>query len=154
MKGLRRTRALVGLAAGAVAWACTHTTGPSLSAELVSKQLVPTLTLPQIVNTSAVGGTEDPASMCCCRVQGTVRNTSSVAVNINMFFHATTTDGQCPGLVENTQGGCTGQASLVNVAAGATADYSAAGILKPCDSVSSVALSMTVTGIWFPTSAP
>src|SRR5271169_4932099 len=142
--------ALVAMATGA----CSHTTGPSLSAQLVSQQLVPTITMPQIVNTSGVGPISDPASLCCCRVVGAVRNTSSVPVNLNLFFHATTTDGQCPGDVQNTQNGCTGQDSLVNVAAGATVNYSAAGILKPCSAVSAVSLDMTVTGIWFPTTAP
>ena len=143
-------RALTAIMAAA---ACSHTVGPSLSAQLETQALVPTLTLPQFVPTGPTPS-GDPASLCCCRVVGTIRNTSTVPVNVNLFFHATTKDGQCPGDLQNTQNGCTGQDSLVNVAAGATASYSAPGILKACATVSSVALDMTVTGIWFPSSAP
>ena len=160
---MRRDRGpirLLVLGAILVAGGCNHTTGPSLSAVVTSEKLVPTVTLPQIVNVtlptlpSPFPSPADPASLCCCRVVGTIQNTSVVPVNINIFFHATTTDGQCPGIESETQAGCTGQDSLVAVEPGATANYSAAGILKPCDLVSSVAVDVALTGIWFPSSTP
>ena len=159
MKNSDRCPIVVVLAAlAASAAACSHTTGPSLSAQVTSQNLVPTLTLPQIVPvppaTLGSAPPPNPATVCCCRVMGTVQNTSSIPVNINLFFHATTTDGQCPGNAQEIQNGCTGQASVNNVAAGAAASYSASGILKPCALVSSVSLDMTVTGLWLPPSAP
>jgi hypothetical protein len=81
-----RRSGLVVLAATALAaGGCRHPTGPSLSVEIESARLVPT---------AQAAGAE---SLCCCRVRGTVLNTSGIPVHVSARFHATGEDGRAVG---------------------------------------------------------
>jgi hypothetical protein len=116
------------VALGALALAaCSHLTGPPLSASIESQQLVPTSDFP------------DATALCCCRVRGTVRNTSSITAHISLRFHATNVEGQDVG---------TAMDYLVSVPAGESRAYDAAGIFEACSRVSSVTPDVLVVGLF------
>lgn len=122
--------AFVGLGLALLAGsACDHVQGPSLSAVIESQSLAPSAT------------TANAASICCCRVKGTARNTSSIPVNISLRFRG-----------KNAQGGDVGVgvAYLQNVPAGGRADYDAAGIFEACAKVAKVEASLEVQGLFTP----
>jgi hypothetical protein len=118
--------AVVILAVGAVALSyCSHLTGPALTATIESRNLVPTSTFP------------NASTLCCCRVTGTVRNTSSISAHLSLRFHATNAQGQDAGSAQDY---------LVSVPAGESRPYSASGIFTPCASISTVTGDVLVIG--------
>ncbi len=109
--------------------ACSHTTGPSPSAVLVSRTLVPTSTV------------ANAASICCCHVQGTVRNTSTIEVDIQLRFAATNVDGAYVGTAADF---------LNDVPAGATRSFDAAGIQEACARTKTVSDQVLAFGHFIP----
>jgi len=105
----------------------THETGPSLSFVVESQNLVPT------------SDAANAASVCCCRVRGTVRNTSSIPIHVNLNFDARTADGTSLGSALDF---------TPNIAPGASAPYDAAGIFGACAQVASVRTNHLVTGVF------
>jgi hypothetical protein len=103
-----------------------HETGPSLSFVVESENLVST----------AAGGN---AALCCCRVRGTVRNTSSIPVHVNLNFEGRTAAGTSLG---------TALDFVANLQPGASAPYDAAGIFGACSQVASVRRTHVVTGVF------
>ena len=111
----------------ATAWAgCSHETGPSLSVEVEEAVLVPSSSAP------------DATSLCCCRVHGTVRNTSSIEVHVNIVFDAQGTAGPLGPAID----------WVPNVAPGALASFDAAGILGPCAQVTGITGRHRITGVF------
>jgi hypothetical protein len=118
---------------------CNHVVGPALSARIESVDLRPTATVDTIAN---------PSSICCCRVHGTVRNTSEIVVDVSLRFHVATLDGKCatppspwPGVGPtpepvSDQNGCTAQDFQASVPPGASREFSAPGIFAACSNVS------------------
>jgi len=111
----------------ATAWTgCSHETGPSLSIEVESAILAPSSTA------------ANAQSLCCCRVHGTVRNTSSIPVHININFDAAGAAGAL-GLAFDW---------VPNVAPGAQASFDAPGIIAPCSQVTSITGHHGITGVF------
>ncbi len=104
-----------------------HATGPSLSFAVESERLVPSSSLP------------NAASVCCCRVRGTVRNTSSIAVHLNLNFSGRDGRGASLG---------TALDFVPNVPPGGQASFDAAGIIAPCSQVASLGRQHFVTGVY------
>ena len=104
-----------------------HETGPSLSFVVESQNLVPTSTA------------ANAAAVCCCRVRGTVRNTSSVPIHVNLNFDARTAEGASLGSALDF---------AANIAPGASAPYEAAGIFGACAQVASLRPNHLVTGVF------
>jgi hypothetical protein len=121
------------LAVVAISQACNHITGPSLTAVIERRDLVPTST------STAV----DPSSICCCKVTGTIRNTSSVPVNISFRFVATNKDGKNVGTAVDWQ---------ANVDVNATRNFTADGIYEACSRVpkDKVVDNVLVIGLYSP----
>jgi hypothetical protein len=119
---------LLAAAIALVGIACEdHETGPSLSFVVESQNLVPTST---VANASAV---------CCCRVRGTVRNTSAIPIHVNLNFDARTADGTSLGSALDF---------AANIAPGASAPYEAVGIFGACTQVASLRENHLVTGVF------
>jgi hypothetical protein len=108
---------------------CNHPTGPSLTAVIESQTLVPTSSVPFA------------ESICCCHVTGTVRNTSSVSVDIILDWTASDASGKPLGLATDF---------AKNVAPGASAPFDAAGIFSACSLVKNIVPTVTVIGIYQP----
>ena len=121
LRSLAVAIALLGLACE------NHETGPSLSFVVESQSLVPTSTA------------ANAASVCCCRVRGTVRNTSSVPIHVNLNFDARTADGTSLGSALDF---------AANIAPGASVPYEAAGIFGACAQVASLRENHLVTGVF------
>jgi hypothetical protein len=117
--------AIVGLVVGLVA--CSHPTGPSLSAVILDQNLVST------------GGGADAASICCCHVQGRVQNTSVIPVDIILDWNAVDTSGNPIGLATDFE---------KNLDPMAIAPFNAAGIFAPCAKVKSITPTISVVGIY------
>ena len=118
------------LAAGATGLvSCKHATGPSLSAVLESQSLSPTMP----------GDTT--GARCCCRVTGTVRNTSSVGAHISLRFRANDRSGKDIGTAVDL---------VANVKPGEARPYDAAGILVPCSQVGKTEPDVLVIGLYHP----
>ncbi len=113
---------------------CDHVTGPELSAEIVSQSLVPTATAEE-------ADPFTPDAICCCRVTGSVRNTSSIPVNVSLRFDGFNLDGGAVG---------TAVAYVENIGPGATGAYTAAGIFSACARISRVQSSQFVLGVFEP----
>jgi hypothetical protein len=112
---------------GAVSNGCHHETGPSLSFVVDSQALAPSSSLP------------NASSLCCCRVKGTVRNTSTIALHINLNFQGFDTSGALLGTAIDF---------VSNVPPGGKADFDAAGILAPCSRVVKLSGQHLVTGVY------
>jgi hypothetical protein len=124
---LLRAAALAAMMIGAASTSCSHETGPALSVEVEGETLAPTSAL------------ANAASLCCCRVRGTVRNTSSIAVHVNVNFDARGADGAGLGTALDW---------VPNLLPGARAPFDAAGILAPCSSVTSITGRHLITGVF------
>jgi len=117
----------------ATAFGCQNgVTGPSLSAVVESMSLSPTLKVPAGEN------------ICCCHVVGTVKNTSSIDVHIQLEFPA-------------TAGGVNvGMATILvrNVTPGAVRTFEAIGIQSACSSLSMTQIAadqrVRAIGLWEP----
>lgn len=113
-------------------------TGPSLSVTLQNVTLQPTVA-------GLVGG----ENVCCCHIFGTVTNTSTVAVHVELLFPATGSDGRQLG---------TGIDIEQNIASGATREFRAVGITAACRdvSLSQVLADKTIRlkGLWDPVNGP
>lgn len=105
------------LLAGFASAGCNHAQGPSLSASVETLRLSPS---------SADGNAATVLPACCCRVVGTVRNTSSIPVNVSLRFPATDARGKNLGVAVDY---------VQNLAAGSSGAYDAAGILAACSQV-------------------
>jgi hypothetical protein len=103
-----------------------HETGPSLSFVVESQGLAASSTVP---NASAV---------CCCRVRGTVRNTSSIPVHLNLNFDGRSASGASLG---------TAMDFVANLPPGERASFEAVGIIAPCDQVATLVGRHNVTGL-------
>ena len=111
----------------ATAWSgCSHETGPSLSIEVKGEVLAPSSSLP------------NAASLCCCRVRGTVRNTSSIAVHVNINFDAQSAAGFLGTAID----------WVPNLAPGAQASFDAPGIIAPCAQVTAIKGRHGITGVF------
>lgn len=109
---------------------CDHLTGPSLSAVVESETLVPTSTQ------------ANAASLCCCRVEGTVRNTSSIPVDLSLRWKAIGADGKTfPG---------TALDFLVNIQPGGRSPFLGIGLLESCSSIARVERDVLVIGLFSP----
>ena len=119
------------LAIAAVAMVLTacgeHETGPSLSFVVEGETMAPSSTLP------------DAAAQCCCRVRGTVVNTSSIAVHVNVNFHGRDASGASLG---------TALDFIPNIPPGGRAPFEAAGISAACSRVATLERSHNVTGVF------
>ena len=128
---LRRTSrawvraALVSLALAGSLGACQHQTGPSLSFVVEDQRLE---------STSTVSST-----LCCCRVKGHVRNTSSIVVNINLNFPAVDAQNNALG---------SGLDFVEAVQPGQLRTFDAAGIFAPCSQVKTVTGVHQITGVF------
>lgn len=125
---------VVALAVAGYGASCDHVAGPDLSAQVVSQDLVPTASVQE-------AAPFEPSALCCCRVQGLVRNTSSIPVHVSLRFGGVNRDGGAVG---------TAVAYVENVPPGGTAPYSAAGIFAACDRVARLDASQFVIGVFEP----
>lgn len=116
---------------------CDHITGPPLSAEVVSEKLVPSVGDPATDATPPA----DPTIVCCCRIAGLVRNTSSIPVSVSLRWRAF-----------NAGGGAVGSALayVENIPVGAEKSFTAAGIFESCSRVSRLERTQFVIGIFKP----
>jgi len=122
-----RPAAFAAMLIGIASTGCKHETGPALSVEVEGETLAPTSSL------------ANAASLCCCRVRGTVVNTSSIAVHVNINFDARAADGSGLGTALDW---------VPNLAPGARAPFDAAGILAPCSRVTSITGHHNITGVF------
>jgi len=106
---------------------CSHTTGPSLTAEIVAESLEPTSTLP---------GAD---TICCCRVQGVVRNTSSIPVHIDLSWAALDASGGSLGTALDV---------VANVDPGEARPFDAPGIFAACSRVASRKFYLRLIGLY------
>jgi hypothetical protein len=111
------TALVLAAAAAAVLAACSHTVGPSLSVSIEGRRLEPSSTVPNAAN------------ICCCRVRGSVKNTSSIAVNVEVRFHTKDATGKDLGTALDW---------VPSVPAGGTKSFDAAGIIAVCSQVASI----------------
>jgi len=102
------------LLAAAVLAACSHVTGPSLTVTVVSRTLEPSST---VANASA---------LCCCRVRGTIKNTSSITVNVDVRFRAKDRSGNSVGTALDW---------VPTIAPGETKSYDAVGFTVVCSTI-------------------
>ena len=125
---LRRPCVMATLMIGAAGMmACrSHETGPSLSMVVETTTLVP--------SSSEV----DAASLCCCRVRGTLRNTSSITVHVNVNFDAQGATGLLGTALD----------WVPNVAPGALAPFEAVGISAACSQVTGITGRHFLTGVF------
>lgn len=106
---------------------CGHETGPPLSASLEEVETVPTRDEP------------DAWGLCCCRVVGLVRNTSSIEAHVSLRFAVTDIDGQDGGTAIDF---------VPNIPAGDRRAFSAAGIFTACDRVDYLEPDLLVIGLY------
>ena len=127
MSGTRHV-ALATVMIGAILTACSrHETGPSLSFVVEGERLAPSSPLP------------DANALCCCRVRGTVLNTSSIAVHVNLNFEGHDRNGASLGTAIDF---------VSSVPPGGRASFDAAGILAPCSQVVSLSRQHLITGVF------
>jgi hypothetical protein len=117
---------------------CDHVTGPALSAEVVEETLVPS-----VDQGAGAASTPpaDPNKVCCCRIEGSVRNTSSIPVNVSLRWKATNKDGGAIG---------TALSYVENIPVGEQKPFAAAGIFQSCSRVSHLERTQFVIGIFQP----
>lgn len=126
---------LVGL--GLLSLSCDHITGPALSAEVVSERLVPSVADPATDATPPA----DPTVVCCCRITGAVRNTSSIPVSVSLRWAALDAEGGAVG---------SALAYVENIPVGGQKPFAAAGIFESCSRVSRLERTQFVIGIFTP----
>ena len=125
---MNATRAATAAAVAILLSGCGgHETGPSLSFAVESESLAPSTTLP---NASA---------QCCCRVRGTVRNTSPIPVHVNLNFQGLDATGASLGTAIDF---------VRDIPPGGIASFEAAGITAACARVASLNRSHNVTGVF------
>ncbi|RPJ84995.1 MAG: hypothetical protein EHM13_02450 [Acidobacteria bacterium] len=119
MRPLARVAFALILACGlaAVLAACKHTVGPSLTVVIEGRRLEPSSTVPNAAN------------ICCCRVRGTIRNTSTIAVNVEVRFHSKDSAGKDLGTALDW---------VPNIPAGASKTFDAPGIIALCSQVATI----------------
>ncbi len=122
----RRWAALATLTIGTAWTGCSHETGPSLSIAVESEFLAPSQSVP------------NAESVCCCRVRGTIRNTSSISVHVNINFDVQGSTGPLGTAID----------WVPNVAPGAQASFDAPGIIAPCTQVTTITGRHRITGIF------
>lgn len=109
---------------------CEHVTGPPLSAVIESERLISTSTQ------------ANAASICCCRVEGVVRNTSTIPVDISLRWKAVGADGkQFPG---------TALDFLIDVPPGGRAPFLGVGLFEACSRIVRVERDILVIGHFSP----
>jgi hypothetical protein len=132
MRAMRLTRvAVVGgiVLVGLLHLSCTDTTGPTLTADIGTYRLVPSS---DVANAN---------SICCCRVQGTVSNTSPITVHVSLQFRAAGRDGSDIG---------TALDYVPDIPPGGSRPYDAPGIFHPCNQVAGVEPDVLVVGLFEP----
>jgi hypothetical protein len=122
-----RALVVVGLLAAVGSSSCSHTTGPSLTAEIVSEFLEPT---------STIAGAD---TICCCRVQGVVRNTSSIPVHLDLSWTALDDGGGSLGTAMDV---------VANVEPGESRPFDAAGIFASCSRVAERKFYLRIIGLY------
>lgn len=128
MTGLGRRTAVACLTlAGLISGSCDHVTGPTLLAFIESETLVPT--------SLAANAT----SLCCCRVQGVVRNSSPISVHVSLRWKAFNLDGERVGLATDF---------VENIQPDGRASFDAAGIFEACSRVGRLEVDMQVVGLF------
>jgi hypothetical protein len=135
---MRNTPLVLALGAAALVFtSCDNVTGPPLTVEVVSQNLVPTASATQ--TGPQVGAPVDPPAICCCRVKGQVRNTSSITVHIELTWQLSSAALASRASI--------GQARdfLRDVAPGETRSYDAAGLFEACNKIAFGDLNRTVT---------
>jgi hypothetical protein len=120
-----RPVAIFGIALGFLA--CSHPTGPSLSAVILNQTLVST----------AKGALAQ--SICCCHVEGQVQNTSTIPVDIILDWAAKDASGNPIGLATDFE---------KNLAPAGVASFNGAGIFAACSQVSSLVPTISVIGVY------
>ena len=120
---------VLGLAFGLLC--CSHPTGPSLTAVVLSQKLI-----------STAPGTLGEQT-CCCHILGSVQNTSTINVDITLDWYPTDASGNSLGLATDFE---------KNMAPGAVAPFNAAGIFAPCSQVNPASLTpqVLVFGLFTP----
>ena len=125
---MRVTRSLAAaMTALALAGCGEHESGPSLSFAVEGESLAPSSTLP------------DAAAICCCRVRGTVVNTSAIPVHVNLNFQGRDAAGASLGTAIDF---------VPNIPPGGRAAFEAAGITAACSRVARLDPSHNVTGVF------
>jgi hypothetical protein len=104
-----------------------HETGPSLTFTVEGESLAPSSTLP------------DAAAHCCCRVRGTVVNTSAISVHVNLNFQGRDAAGASLGTAIDF---------VPNIPPGGRAEFEAAGITAACSRVARLEPVHHVTGVF------
>ncbi|HEY3383782.1 MAG TPA: FxLYD domain-containing protein [Vicinamibacterales bacterium] len=105
------------LVAAVAITACSQVTGPSLTVSIETRQLAPSST--------AVANAD---TICCCHVRGTVKNTSSIPVHVDIRFHVKDSSGN----------DFTALDWVRDIPAGGSKPYDAAGIIAPCKQVTTI----------------
>lgn len=134
MRLASRSFLVVALAVVGYGASCDHVAGPELSAEIVSRDLMPTATAEEADPFA-------PADICCCRVRGLVRNTSSIPVNVSLRFNGYNRDGGNVG---------TAVAYVENIPPGGTGTYDAASLFSACSRITRVEATQFVLGVFQP----
>lgn len=116
---------------------CTNVAGPALTVEVLSQSLVPTASATQ--TGPQFGEPVNPPAICCCRVKGEVRNTSSLTVHVELTW-------QLSQQALATRGSI-GQARdfLRDLKPGEMRSFDAAGIFEACNKVAFSDLDRIVT---------
>ena len=136
---MRKTPLVIALSSAALTFAssCANVAGPALAVEVVSQSLVPTASATQ--TGPQIGAPVNPPAICCCRVKGQVRNTSTVPVHIELVWQL-----NAAALTSRTS---IGQARdfLRDVQPGETRSYDAAGLFEACNKIAFTDLDRIVT---------
>lgn len=126
MKRIRRVVWAIAMT-GTMVTGCNRETGPSLAFVVENEALAPSSTLP---NASA---------QCCCRVRGTVQNTSTIPLHVTLNFQGRDARGTSLGTAIDF---------VSNLPPGGRASFDAPGILAPCSAVASLRRQHLVTGVF------
>jgi hypothetical protein len=134
-RGARLGIAILVALAGALVIACQNgVTGPSLTATVQDVTLVPTLT-----------GVPAGENVCCCHLSGSVKNTSSIRVHVQLRFPARNKTGQAVGVGVDLQR---------DIPAEGTRSFLAVGIQAPCSTIEKSQIvadqQVRVIGLWEP----
>lgn len=123
-RAVGRRSALTALVIATALTGCSHETGPSLSIAVEGEFLAPSSSVP------------NAESVCCCRVRGTVRNTSSISVHVNIRFEAAGATGPLGTAID----------WVPNLVPGGQATFDAPGIIAPCAQVTTITGRHRITG--------
>lgn len=136
---MRNTCLVLCLASAALAFvsSCTNVAGPALTVEVLSQSLVPTASATQ--TGPQIGEPVNPPAICCCRVKGQVRNTSSLPVHVELTWRLSERALATRASI--------GQARdfLRDLQPGETRSFDAAGIFEACSKVAFSDLDRIVT---------